>query len=88
MPAHGTTTVEVDRTITYAPAANYHGADTFTYLVADGNAERSSATVSLTVTPVNDSPVAVTDTAAATIGMAVTVDVMANDTDVEATRSP
>src|SRR5207249_9474430 len=36
--------------------ANYNGADSFTYHVNDGNADSNLATVSLTVTPVNDAP--------------------------------
>ena len=36
-PAHGTATVNADGTITYAPAANYHGADSFSYTIGDGN---------------------------------------------------
>ncbi|HYH96685.1 Ig-like domain-containing protein, partial [Hyalangium sp.] len=43
--------------LTYTPAGNFHGADSFTFEVSDG-VERSSATMSLTVTPVNDAPVA------------------------------
>ena len=37
MPAHGTATVNADGTITYAPAANYNGADSFSYTIGDGN---------------------------------------------------
>ena len=35
-PRHGTTTVNPDRTITYTPAANYNGPDSFTYTATDG----------------------------------------------------
>jgi hypothetical protein len=44
--------------ITYTPAANYNGPDSFTFLVNDGTSSSSPATVSLTVTAVNDAPVA------------------------------
>ena len=44
-PAHGTATVNVDGTITYAPAANYHGADSFSYTIGDGNGGSATATV-------------------------------------------
>ena len=43
-----------DGTITYAPAANYHGADSFSYTIGDGNGGTATATVSVTVTPTND----------------------------------
>jgi hypothetical protein len=45
--------------LTYAPAANFVGSDSFTYTVNDGQLTSSPATVSITVTAVNDSPVAV-----------------------------
>lgn len=44
-------------TVTYTPAANFNGADSFTFRVFDGYVS-STATVSLTVTAVNDAPVA------------------------------
>ena len=35
--ARGTATVNADGTITYTPAANYHGADSFSYTIGDGH---------------------------------------------------
>ena len=43
---------------TYFPNANFNGEDNFTYSASDGIAESESATVTIIVTPVNDSPVA------------------------------
>ena len=54
-PARGTVAVTGGGTgLTYVPDANYCGADSFTYALNGG----SSATVSVTVTCVNDAPVA------------------------------
>jgi VCBS repeat-containing protein len=64
--------------LTYQPAANFCGSDSFTYTLNGG----STATVDVTVTCVDDPPTAVND--AGTIDEdagATAVDVLANDTD-------
>ncbi len=43
--------------LTYTPDANAFGADSFTYVVDDGNGGSQTATVTVTITPVNDLPV-------------------------------
>src|SRR5207244_3387306 len=54
-PGHGTVTVNADGSFTYTPAANYHGADSFTYTVTDPAAgESATQTVSITVSAVTD----------------------------------
>lgn len=45
-------------TVSYTPNLNYFGPDSFTYTISDGNGGNDTATVSMTVTPVNDAPVA------------------------------
>ena len=57
-PAHGTVTVNSDGSYTYTPEANYHGTDSFKVLVSDGHGGSDIATVTITVNPVNDAPVA------------------------------
>ena len=47
-----------DGSFAYTPAANYTGADAFTYTAFDGALTSNAATVAITVTPVNDAPVA------------------------------
>ncbi len=56
-PLHGTVVEKADGSFLYAPAANYFGADAFSYRVSDGARESNVATVSITVKPVNDAPV-------------------------------
>ena len=57
-PMHGALVVE-GLVVTYTPDADYNGPDSFTYKVSDDELESNEATVSVTVTPVNDAPVAV-----------------------------
>ena len=49
--------------LTYTPGADKNGADSFTYLVNDGTSNSNMATVSITINPVNDAPVAANKTA-------------------------
>jgi Ca2+-binding RTX toxin-like protein len=63
-PAHGTAEVLADGRIRYVPAADYNGADSLTYRVRTGTTVSEAATLSLTVTPVNDAPT-LSDAAAA-----------------------
>src|SRR5205085_10375619 len=49
--------------VTYTPNANYYGADSFTYTIKDPTNLSSTATVSVTVTNVDDPPVANNDSA-------------------------
>jgi Family of unknown function (DUF6288)/PA14 domain/Bacterial Ig domain len=44
--------------LTYTPAPNDNGSRSFTFKVNDGEVDSAIATVSITVTPVNDAPVA------------------------------
>src|SRR6185503_7040891 len=57
-------TINPDGTVTYTPAADYQGADLLTYAIRDGEGGTATATVRLSVTPVDDAPVAVNDAAA------------------------
>ena len=54
---HGTLTLNANGSFTYTPAANYNGTDSFTYKANDGTADSNVATVTITVTAVNDAPV-------------------------------
>ncbi len=56
-PANGTV-VNIGTDVAYTPDAHFHGVDSFTYTAHDGTLDSNSATVTLTVASVNDSPVA------------------------------
>ena len=57
-PLHGELSFNANGTFEYAPDANFNGVDTFTYKASDGTAYSNVATVTITVNPVNDAPVA------------------------------
>ncbi|MDP1611500.1 MAG: Ig-like domain-containing protein [Sulfuritalea sp.] len=85
-PAHGQVTINADGSFSFAPEQNWNGEDRFTYKLSDGRVDSNLATVSLTVTPVNDAPVTVAD--AASVGedgtLAASRNLLANDSDVDA----
>jgi hypothetical protein len=87
-PAHGTVVLTggapgASTGLTYQPAANFCGTDTFTYTLTPGSA---SATVTVTVTCVDDPPTAVDDVGTTDEDTPLVVaapGVLANDVDVE-----
>lgn len=84
-PAHGTTVLEAGQ-VTYTPAANFAGTDSFTYTVSDGNGGTATASVTVTIAATNDEPTAVDDVAATTGATPLVIDVTANDVDVDGDR--
>ncbi|MFO0028553.1 MAG: beta strand repeat-containing protein [Pseudomonadota bacterium] len=84
-PANGTVAAD-GALLRYTPNANYFGSDSFTYIVTDGSASSAATTVSLTVTAVNDAPVAVNDAYTLNEDAPLTIaapGVLGNDTDVD-----
>ena len=81
----GTVAVNADGlSVDYTPAADFNGTETITYTVSDG-ALTATGTFTITVTAVNDAPVAVADALTVSEDAAITnTDVIANDTDVDA----
>ena len=66
-------------------AAGVQATDTFTYTMADSGGAQSTASVTVTVTGINDAPIAVANTATVQEdGGPVTLNVLANDIDVDA----
>jgi VCBS repeat-containing protein len=55
-PANGTLTLNSDGSFSYLPNSNYNGTDSFTYRANDGQHNSGLATVTLSITPVNDAP--------------------------------
>ncbi len=55
-PSHGVVSLNADGSFAYTPAANFNGSDSFTYRASDGTLTSNLATVTLTVTAVNDAP--------------------------------
>jgi hypothetical protein len=87
-PTNGSLTLNANGSFTYTPNANYNGPDSFTYRARDGaNAESNIATVSITVTPVNDPPVAANDAYATdenvTLNISAAQGVLINDSDID-----
>ncbi|MES2128518.1 MAG: Ig-like domain-containing protein [Pseudomonadota bacterium] len=83
-PAHGDLVLHADGSFDYLAAANYNGADSFSYVASDGLGGVSAAvTVQIGVAAVNDAPVAQGDSASVAEDAAVTIDVLANDSDVD-----
>ncbi len=71
-------------TFTYTPPAGFSGSDSFGYTVSDGNGGEARGTVRVTVTevvPVNNPPVAGPDSATTSQDTAITINLLANDSD-------
>lgn len=69
--------------LTYTPNADFNGGDSFNFKVNDGVVDSPEATVTITVSPVNDQPVAADDAGNTDLNTAVVVDVLNNDGDVD-----
>ncbi|MDA1053137.1 MAG: Ig-like domain-containing protein [Planctomycetota bacterium] len=84
-PGNGTLSSSGDGSFTYTPASGFVGADTFTYQASDGTALSNTATVTITVSAVDSTPVAVADSYSvdqnATLGVSSSLGVLHNDTD-------
>jgi len=90
-PKNGSVVVNVDGTITYTPKANYEGQDSFEYAVNDtGLSDHSGiklisnpATVTISVSSVNDAPTAVADSFTLDEDSIYSFNVLLNDADVD-----
>ena len=89
-PDNGTLNLAADGSFTYTPDAHYFGTDTFTYRARDNEVNSPPATVTITINPVPDAPVAVDDayTAESGIALQVTSPVIVDPTPVDVTLVP
>ncbi len=80
----GTALLDVNGDVLFTPDPSFTGQATFEYTASDGNGGSSSATVTVSVNPPNDPPVAVADNAVATEDVPVTIlasALLSNDSD-------
>ncbi len=87
-PSSGTATPNGNGTVTYTPAANFNGTDSFTYQVCDTVGACDSALVTIAVNAVNDPPIATPDSATTGHATPVTIAVLDNDTDIDSALNP
>jgi len=80
-PSHGTAYIDGGM-IYYTPDENYYGSDEFNYTISDGFAT-DAATVYITILPVNDAPVANDDYYTTDEDVALVMDILTNDTDID-----
>jgi FtsP/CotA-like multicopper oxidase with cupredoxin domain len=85
-PSHGTVNLAGTGGFTYTPNPNYNGTDSFTYQAVNSSGQSLPASVSLTISPVNDAPVAADNAYSVASGETLTVaapGVLGNDSDVD-----
>jgi VCBS repeat-containing protein len=85
-PAHGSLTLNADGSFAYTPNPDFNGSDNFSYKANDGSADSNVATVTITVNPVNDPPIAVNDSYTTNEDTPLTIaapGVLSNDTDAD-----
>ena len=70
-------------TISYTPVLNANGVDTFSYTVTDAAGKSATASVTVTVTPVNDPPNAGDESLTLLSNTSANLAVLANDGDVD-----
>ena len=81
--SNGTLNLSANGGFSYNPKTNFNGPDSFTYKANDGDEDSNTVTVSISVSEDNDPPVANDDTASTPEDTPVTVDVLANDDDLD-----
>jgi hypothetical protein len=80
LPAHGDAEI-VDDSILYTPDPDYNGSDSLRYTITDGRQHYDTATVHITVTPVDDPPRPQPDAVATAADVTVSLNLLTNDLD-------
>jgi cadherin-like protein len=75
--------VNADNSMSYTPNANVNGTEGITYTVTNAGAVSNQAQITINITPINDAPVAVADSISGVSNRLNSVNVIANDTDVD-----
>ncbi len=86
-PAAGSLQFNANGSLTFTPTLNFNGTTSFTYRASDGVLTSAITTVTLTVNPVNDSPLATSDAYSVNEDTTLTINVpgvLANDSDSDA----
>ena len=85
IPNVGTIIIGSDGTYTFTPFVNYNGTvQDINYKISDGHGGTANANLSITVTAVNDTPIAVNDDNKTTPeDTPVTINVLTNDSDID-----
>ncbi len=79
-PKNGTLS-GVPPTVAYSPDPDYYGGDAFTFQVDDGKGGTDTGTITVTVNPVNDAPVAQDQSVGASVDTALAIILVATDVD-------
>jgi large repetitive protein len=87
-PPHGTAVINPDGSVTYTPDLDFSDTDSFGYTVCDSEGACATATVTVLVDQVNDPPVAHNDDITTLEDTPVTINVIANDIDVDGNLDP
>ncbi|NQZ09503.1 MAG: tandem-95 repeat protein, partial [Algicola sp.] len=79
----GRVTINPDQTLAYIPLPNFNGIDNITYTISDPSGSTATASVTMTVIAINDQPVSLDDSQSLDEDISTTLDVLANDTDID-----
>lgn len=79
-PSHGTLSGTAPE-LTYTPAPNYNGTDSFSFMVNDGELDSQTGKVSITVKAINDPPIATTQSVTVKMEKSLPITLTGNDSD-------
>lgn len=82
-PSYGSITLNSSGSFIYQPSENMSGIDVFSYQAFDGQSYSNLTNVTITISPVNDAPVAIDDEGSMIINSTITINVSSNDIDAD-----